>query len=50
MEDFIYQCLKKVKETILQHKMLSSGNKVLVGVSGGPDSVCLIHILNDIKD
>ncbi|NPV26935.1 MAG: tRNA lysidine(34) synthetase TilS [Firmicutes bacterium] len=37
--------LQKVQTTINRYKLLSSGDKVLVGVSGGPDSVALLHCL-----
>ncbi|NLO82549.1 MAG: tRNA lysidine(34) synthetase TilS [Clostridiales bacterium] len=37
--------LVRVLHTIHTHKMLSSGERVLVGLSGGPDSVALLHLL-----
>ncbi len=38
--------LTKVKETIKKYSMLNPGDRVLVAVSGGPDSVCLLSVLH----
>jgi tRNA(Ile)-lysidine synthase len=42
--------LNKIAATIRKHSMLSGEEKVLAGISGGPDSVCLLHILNGLKE
>ena len=39
----------KIKRTILDHKMIEPGDVVLIGVSGGPDSVALLRGLIELK-
>lgn len=41
--------LNKVRSTIERYSMLKGGEKVLIALSGGPDSVTLLHILNELK-
>ncbi len=41
--------LRKVKATVSRYEMIQPGDLVVVGVSGGPDSVCLLHILQRLK-
>jgi tRNA(Ile)-lysidine synthase len=41
--------LQKVEKTIEKFNMLSIGDHVLAGLSGGPDSVCLLHVLKELK-
>ncbi len=40
----------KVKNTLNSFSMLIGADEVIVGFSGGADSVCLLHILNILKD
>lgn len=42
--------MEKVCKTIERYNMLESGDKVVVGVSGGPDSLCLLHLLYKLRD
>ncbi|MFA5867912.1 MAG: tRNA lysidine(34) synthetase TilS [Actinomycetota bacterium] len=39
----------EVKLTIAKYGMLEGGETVLISVSGGPDSLTLLHILNELK-
>ena len=43
------ELLKKVKESINKYSMLSEGDNVIIGLSGGPDSVCLGIILHKLR-
>lgn len=42
--------LEKSKKAIDEYKMLENSNTVVVGLSGGADSVCLLHVLYTLKD
>jgi len=42
--------INKVLTTIKKHNLIKENDKIVVGVSGGPDSVCLLHILNNLKE
>ncbi len=41
--------LDKVKETIKRYNLLDKGDKIIIGVSGGPDSLALLYLLNSMK-
>lgn len=41
---------EKVKSTINKYNLIEEGDKIVLGLSGGPDSVCLLHILKRLKE
>lgn len=44
------QIVRKVRETIARYEMIRQDEAVVVAVSGGPDSVCLLDILHELAD
>jgi tRNA(Ile)-lysidine synthase len=38
--------LERVQRTVEAHALLPPGEVVVIGVSGGPDSLCLLHVLH----
>lgn len=41
--------INKIMNTINKNSMFQDGDKVIVGVSGGPDSMSLLNVLNTMK-
>ena len=46
MKDFVI----KIEKTISRYNMLDSGDRVLAAVSGGPDSVVLLDVLDRLRE
>ena len=42
------QC--KVKETIEKYNLIREKDRIVLGVSGGPDSMCMLDVLNSLKN
>ncbi len=40
----------KVLNTIKKYNLIQENDKIVIGVSGGPDSMCLLNILNGLKE
>jgi len=40
---------RKVKETIIEHNLIEKGDHIIIGLSGGPDSVCLFSVMQSIR-
>lgn len=40
----------KVLETIKRYNLIENGDRLVLGVSGGPDSICMLNVLNDIRN
>ncbi|NIN64444.1 MAG: tRNA(Ile)-lysidine synthetase, partial [Anaerolineae bacterium] len=43
------ELLDQVRETIRKHRMFGEGDTIVLGVSGGPDSLCLLHALTQLQ-
>lgn len=43
VEEQVYNCIKK-------YNLIEKGDNIIVGVSGGPDSICLLYVLNVLKE
>ncbi len=39
----------QVRRTVQEHNMIAPGDTVILGLSGGPDSLCLLHVLKDMQ-
>ena len=42
------QFTNRVGDTMRAHNMATAGERIMVAVSGGPDSVCLLHVLLEL--
>lgn len=42
VEEQVYNCIKR-------YNLINEGDRLIIGVSGGPDSICLLHIMNLLK-
>ncbi|HEY8350345.1 MAG TPA: ATP-binding protein, partial [Clostridia bacterium] len=49
ISNFVQQFQKKILDIILANKLIEPGEGVVAGVSGGPDSACLIHVLSSLR-
>jgi len=41
---------EEVLKTIKKYNLINEGDKIVIGVSGGPDSICLLHILHQFEE
>ena len=41
---------KIIKNTIKKHNLINADEHIVIGLSGGPDSVCLFSVLNELKE
>ena len=44
--DICKKIQKEVSNNIIQNNLIKNNDKIVVAVSGGPDSMCLLTVLN----
>ncbi|MET1100907.1 MAG: ATP-binding protein [Pyrodictiaceae archaeon] len=49
-EHFIEFVKNRVRKTIEKYHMIRKGEKIVVGVSGGKDSITLLHVLHELSN
>lgn len=40
----------EILKTIKKYNLIENGDSIVIGVSGGPDSICLLNVLNELKN
>lgn len=40
----------RVYETIMNNNLIQDKDKIVLGVSGGPDSICMLYVLKNLKE
>ncbi len=41
---------ERIKKTIDEHSLINRGDVLVLGLSGGPDSMCLLHVLKGLEE
>ena len=41
---------ERIRETVRRHNLIENGDHIVIGLSGGPDSVCLFDVLRKLSE
>lgn len=47
--DLMQKLLSKTRQAITEYNLIEDGDKICLGLSGGKDSITLLHILNNLR-
>ncbi len=47
--DLCDEIINKVKNNIIDNRLIENGDKIVLAVSGGPDSIVMLHVLNELR-